>query len=97
MGQQVVNSGFGEFGADTYSIWLYKGGARCNHKWVRRTYVSTEKNASLGNRNTNQISTGKARKFGYNPVNEKEVSMMPKDMPLKGFSPNNPNLPSDVR
>ena len=97
MGQQVVNAGFGEGGNDIYSIWLYKGGARCNHKWVRRTYVSTSAKAPLGSNNTNEISTGKGRKFGYNPVNEKEVSMKPNDMPLKGFSPNNPNLPSDVR
>jgi hypothetical protein len=97
MGNQIVNAGFGENGADTYSIWLYKGGARCHHKWVRRTYVSTRANASIGSKDTAETSTGKARKFGYNPVNEKEVSMMPNDMPLKGFSPNNPNLPSDVR
>ena len=97
MGSQIVNAGFGEFGADTYSIWLYKGGARCNHKWVRRTYVSTKKNASLGSKDTNEISTAKGEKFGYRVRNEKEVAMIPNDMPLKGFSPNNPNLPSDVR
>lgn len=97
MGSQIVNAGFGEFGADTYSIWLYKGGARCNHKWMRRTYVSTKKSASLGSKDTNEISTAKGEKFGYRVRNEKEVSMMPNDMPLKGFSPNNPNLPSDVR
>jgi hypothetical protein len=31
------------------------------------------------------ISTNKARKEGFNPVNEKEVSMKPKDMPNQGF------------
>lgn len=36
MGNKAVNSGFGKGGADTYSIWLYKGGARCNHKWFRK-------------------------------------------------------------
>jgi len=35
------------------------------------------------------ISTGKARKDGFNPVNEKEVSMKPKDMPYQGFLPTN--------
>jgi len=96
MGSQAVNKGLGEGGSDIYSIWLYKGGARCHHKWERRTYVSATKTASIGSQKTNQISTGKARKFGYNPVNEKEVSVKPNDMPRKGFSPNNTNLPSDV-
>ena len=91
------NKGFGEGGADTYAIWLYKGGARCHHKWERRTYVSASKTASIGSAKTNQISTNKARKFGYRVAQEKQVAMMPNDMPLKGFSPNNPNLPSDVQ
>ena len=38
MGNKSVNAGFGKGGSDTYSIWLYKGGARCNHKWFRKTY-----------------------------------------------------------
>jgi hypothetical protein len=93
---QVVNKGFGEGGSDTYSIWLYKGGARCHHKWQRRTYVSFRKGASIGAADSAQISTGKARKYGYRVTNEPQVSMKPNDMPLKGFSPNNPNLPKDV-
>jgi hypothetical protein len=96
-GTQVVNKGFGEFGADTYSIWLYKGGARCRHKWERRTYMSKSRTIDANSPLAPTVSTGKARKFGYNPVNEREVSMKPNDMPLKGFSPNNENLPSDVR
>ena len=36
MENKVVNKGFGKGGSDTYSIWLYKGGARCNHKWLRK-------------------------------------------------------------
>ena len=97
MGTQAVNKGFGEFGADTYSIWLYKGGARCRHKWERRTYMSKSRTIDANSPLAPTVSTGKARKFGYNPVNEREVSMKPNDMPLKGFSPNNENLPSDVR
>jgi hypothetical protein len=96
MSQSIVNAGFGENGADTYDIFLYKGGARCHHKWERRTYVSAKKNASIGSNSTSEVSTGKAEKFGYRVRNPKQVAMMPNDMPLKGFSPNNPNLPSDV-
>jgi hypothetical protein len=94
---QVVNKGFGEGGSDTYSIWLYKGGPRCHHKWQRRTYVSFNKSASIGSPKTSQISIAKARSYGYRVKNEPEVAMMPNVMPNKGFSPNNPNLPKDAR
>ena len=97
MSNKIVNAGFGEFGANTYDIFKFKGGARCHHKWVRRTYVSASKTASIGSPKTNQISTNKARKFGYNPVNSKEVAMKPNDMKYKGFSPNNNNRPIDAQ
>ena len=55
----------------------------CHHKWLRQTWRGkTEGN--LANQEPN-ISTNKARKEGFNPVNEKEVSMKPKDMPNQGF------------
>lgn len=81
-----INKSHGHEGKP-YSIWLYKGGVSCHHKWERRTYVSATKTASIGSAKTSQISTNKARKFGYRPVNEKEVSMMPKDMPYQGHHP----------
>ena len=37
-----------------------------------------------------------AEKYGYRVRNPKEVAMIPNDMPLKGFHPNNKNLPNDV-
>jgi hypothetical protein len=91
MGDKAVNAGFGEKGADTYSIWLYKGGARCHHKWLRKTYMLKDGVQS-------EITTGQARSKGFKaPVNEQKVPVAPNDMPLKGFSPNNNNLPKDVR
>jgi hypothetical protein len=96
MGSQAVNAGFGEKGADTYSIWLYKGGARCHHKWQRITYLSDTRSIDVKNPNAKTVSTNKARAFGYRPTNEAKVSMMPNDMARKGFHPNNNNLPSDV-
>jgi len=96
MSRMIVNAGFGEGGANTYDIFKYKGGPRCHHRFSRKTYVSATRSIDVKSPLANTISTGKARKFGYNPVNPKEVSMMPNDMPLKGFSPNNPNLPKDV-
>jgi hypothetical protein len=83
MGNKPVNKGWGLSGAATYSIWLYKGGGACGHKWLRQTFRGkTEGN--IANKEAN-ISTNKARKEGFNPVNEKEVSMKPKDMPKQGF------------
>ena len=84
MDNQPVNAGWGLGGADTYSIWLYKGGGGCHHKWRRETYKFTgEGKASIGR--SDDISTNKAEKEGYRVRNPKEVSMMPKDMPNKGF------------
>jgi hypothetical protein len=40
MGDKIVNKGWGKGGADTYSIWKYKGGGSCHHKWRRKTFKS---------------------------------------------------------
>ncbi len=83
MEQKVVNKGFGKGGSDTYSIWLYKGGARCNHKWLRKTYVRKEGAKSLGE----AISTTEARKRGFKPeANAQKVPVAPKDMKYKGYT-----------
>ena len=83
MGNKAVNAGWGAGGAATYSIWKYKGGGDCHHKWLRQTFKGKTQ-GNLANQDPN-ISTNKARKDGFNPVNEKEVSMKPKDMPNRGF------------
>ena len=83
MENKVVNAGFGKGGSDTYSIWLYKGGARCSHKWLRKTYVRKEGAKSLGN----EISTTEARKRGFKPeANAQKVPVAPKDMKYKGYT-----------
>ena len=86
METQVVNEGFGPKGSDTYSIWLYKGGARCNHKWLRRTYASFETKIDPTNPNAKPLSIATAEKYGYRIRNEKEVAMKPSDMPTKGYT-----------
>ena len=86
MGESGINKSQGHDG-QLMDIWKFKGGVACKHKWERRTYVSANKTASIGSAKTNQVSTGKARKFGYNPVNEKEVSVKPHDMPDMGRYP----------
>ena len=86
MSFQVVNEGFGKNGSDVYSIWLYKGGPRCNHKWLRRTYASFETKIDPTNPNAKPLSIATAEKYGYRIRNDKEVSMKPSDMPTKGYT-----------
>jgi hypothetical protein len=87
MENQAVNAGFGKGGSDNYSIWLYKGGPRCEHKWLRRTYANFEGvKIDPTNPNANTISSATAEQYGYRIRNEKEVAMKPADMPTKGFT-----------
>ncbi len=87
MSQKAVNKGWGLNGADTYDIWLYKGGGDCHHFWMRKTYKAKSKNLKpdVGNPNA-EISVNKAKKDGFKPeVNAKEVATRPTDMPNNGF------------
>ncbi len=88
MSASVVNAGWGPEGADTYDVFLYKGGGDCHHKWVRKTF-KTDGKVDVNNPNAPTISTNKSDKEGYRIRNPKEVSMMPKDMPYNGFLPTN--------
>ena len=87
MDGQAVNEGFGPRGAATYSIWLYKGGARCHHFWMRKTYLAKGEGVTpdVGNPNA-EVSVNKAKKEGVvletNPTN---VAKRPVDMPNQGF------------
>ena len=87
MSKKAVNAGWGLSGADTYDIWLYKGGGSCHHFWMRKTYRA--KNAKtkpdVGNPNA-EVSVNKAKKEGFKPeVNAKDVAKRPTDMPKNGF------------
>jgi hypothetical protein len=37
--QRVIQAGMGKGGADTYNIFLYKGGVNCKHFWQRQIYL----------------------------------------------------------
>jgi hypothetical protein len=83
MDQRAVNAGFGKGGSDTYSIWLYKGGARCHHYWSRRTYLRKDGNKSLGKK----LYDSEAKRRGFiAPKNAKKVAIKPKDMPYSGYT-----------
>jgi hypothetical protein len=81
----AVNPKFAKSGDDTgtYSIWLYKGGARCHHYWSRRTYLRKDGDRGLGRK----LYDSQAKAKGFEaPENAKEVGMKPKDMPYKGYT-----------
>ena len=83
MDTKAVNAGFGKGGSNTYSIWLYKGGARCQHKWLRKTYVRKDGAKGLGD----AITTSEARSRGFKPeANAQKVPVAPKDMKYKGYT-----------
>lgn len=88
---KVVNSGWGAYGADTYSVWFYKGGGLCRHFWQKEVYMSTLKTkVNLNSKNTRQIAVKKAEQLGYKVRNEKEVAQLPVDMDWNGFLEDNP-------
>jgi hypothetical protein len=89
MGGQAVNAGFGPEGAATYSIWLYKGGARCHHFWMRKTYLAKAEGVTpdVGNPNA-EVSVNQAKRAGVDlETNPKKVAQRPTDMPNNGFLP----------
>lgn len=82
MGKETVNAGFGVGGSNTYSIWKYKGGARCQHAWIRKTF-SRKGGKGLGK----AITTSEARSKGFKaPVNNKEVPVAPANMEYAGYT-----------
>jgi hypothetical protein len=89
MGSQVVNKGWGPKGADTYSIWLYKGGGNCHHRWNKQVYAVFEGTGLNITEQTKKLAQAKAAKFGYVITNPSLVATRPIDMPNKGFLPKN--------
>jgi hypothetical protein len=84
MGSQPVNAGFGIDGASTYSIWLYKGGPNCYHRWNKRVYATFEGQAIDVN-TAKQIAGRKAEKLGYVVKNPSLVSQRMIDREDRGY------------
>jgi hypothetical protein len=91
MTKKAVNPGWGPRGANTYSIWLYKGGGNCHHFWKKQIYVSFEGTGiDVKSPLAKTVSIEKARKFGYSIKNNSVlVDRRPIDMPNQGFLPSN--------
>ena len=97
MSAERVNPDFAEFGKNsstgTYDLFKFKGGARCKHKWSRVTMML---DLNEDSEQFKEIGTAAAAVKGFKVTNPYQVSIYPNNLPLKGFSPNNKNLPSDV-
>jgi len=90
-----TNPGWGPEGANTYDIFLYKGGGACHHFWSRETYKRFTDPRKKG---AEKITPSQARKAGEilpNPFDKadgknykkdsKLVYTRPIDMPNQGF------------
>tara|TARA_R110000765_G_scaffold111827_2_gene203753 strand:- start:1197 stop:3179 length:1983 start_codon:yes stop_codon:yes gene_type:complete len=87
MGKKAVNPGFGIDGANTYSIWLYKGGPQCFHFWTRRifkTVIGESKTTKI--EDADLIGYTKARSEGFTAKkNDKLVAIPPRKMKNNGY------------
>ncbi len=87
MNKPGINDGFGKGGADSYSIWLWKGGGKisdnfpngtCKHKWQREIYLKVNGDVDVNSPLAETITTSEARRRGYKvPVNDSDVSIAP--------------------
>ncbi len=86
-GDRAVNPGWGPYGASTYSIWIAKGGALCQHFWTRRTYLKkNNKNISVNEANA-IIRANDGERLERNDT---RVAQAPRTWADKGFV--NPKL-----
>lgn len=93
MGKQIVNEGWGPRGANTYSIWLYKGGGACGHTWRKMTFASAKGfGLDLTNPNIKEAMDVRVKKAGYKVRNNPKVAIEPRNMPYEGFLPDNPRF-----
>jgi hypothetical protein len=88
MGRVPVNAGWGPNGADTYSIWMYKGGGNCYHYWKKKIFVSAKDlGVDINSPNAKTIAAERAAAKGFRPRIQRLVPVKPIDMPNNGFLP----------
>ena len=93
MSARGVNKSFGHKGRN-YSLFKYKGGVNCYHRWERRIYKKKLKKDGTewgGNalQGTKFVNVNQAVREGFKmPKNPNEVAQAPIDMPRQGHHPN---------
>lgn len=70
--KKAVNKGLGPRGADTYDLFLFKGGVNCKHFWMRNIYIK---------KNNDKITAKKARELlnALDPSLRKEANFEQND------------------
>jgi len=98
MGDSGVNGQFAPSGQSSYSIWKYKGGVNCHHRWERLTFrrkqvkgkflpkQPNEVGESRDLDNYNEVSNKSADNAGvpFSPSGWNTAKTRPIDMPNKG-------------
>jgi len=98
MGDAGVNGQFAPQGESTYSIWKYKGGVNCHHRWERLTFKrkqvkgkflpkqpgETGDNRNLENYNEVSNKSANAAGVPFSPSGWDTAKTRPIDMPNKG-------------
>jgi len=93
MSARGVNKSFGHKGRN-YSLFKYKGGVNCYHRWERRIYKKKlnkngEPYGGDALRGTRYVNVNQAVREGFKlPKNPQEVAVAPIDMPRQGHHPN---------
>jgi hypothetical protein len=89
--EALSSKGGAEAQGERYSVWLYKGGANCHHRWERRIYrkkLTKEGNIYGGGslNGTDIINVNQAIRMGFRPEkNDPMVAIAPIETPTKGY------------
>ena len=81
-GDRAVNPGWGPYGANTYSLWLAKGGALCRHFWTRKTFLKKNNKKVTVNEANAIIRANDGERLQRNDV---RVAQAPRTWTDKGF------------
>ena len=89
--QAMSSRGGAEAQGEPYSVWLFKGGANCYHRWERRIYrkkLTKEGNIYGGGalNGTEIINVNQAIRMGFRPMqNDPNVAIAPITTPTRGY------------
>jgi hypothetical protein len=90
--EALSSNGGAEAQGKPYSVWLYKGGANCYHRWERRVYRKklTKDGKVWGGgtlNGTDIINVNEAVRQGFKlPKNAKEVAIAPIESDYSGYT-----------
>ena len=89
--EALSSKGGAEAQGERYSVWLYKGGANCHHRWERRIYRKklTKEGKIYGGgslNGTDIINVNQAIRMGFRPEkNDPMVAIAPIETQTRGY------------